>query len=451
MANKAPAEDRIGVNQMCETQEIHCPKCVPPDTFITADIPVPIKELSEGDKIADTRLGKTQIANRISKVFTHQYDGDLIIVKPQGCLPLELTPEHEVLILPAEKVNYGKHRVKLGQPTWVKAIELTRRPDPCKPYSSGHYLVMPVRKGSYGNHRVSMAKFTTPHGQEILKRRKLSHFLPLNESIAWLIGLYVADGNVSKDSLIQISLHSSEVDKANRVLTVSSTIGLKASIKPIENEKAIAVLIYSRVLSRALKEWCGDNAKNKRIPKFILDSCSDKLLQAFLKGYIDGDGSRHESKQNLPTIQAKTVSRVLALQIQVLCARLGQLISIREVDNSKPSYYKGKEIRGNGKAYGLDFFAGPVGELLGLEQKPRRLKYGVKADYIGVPISKIDRKPYIGSVMNLTTTLNSYCVNNVIVHNCGRFFGYQAIMLGVVKLKCPNCKEWTTIEIMPEA
>jgi len=34
---------------------------------------------------------------------------------------------------------------------------------------------------------------------------------------------------------------------------------------------------------------------------------------------------------------------------------------------------------------------------------------------------------------------------------CGRFFGYQAIMLGVVKLKCPNCKEWTTIEIMPES
>lgn len=32
---------------------------------------------------------------------------------------------------------------------------------------------------------------------------------------------------------------------------------------------------------------------------------------------------------------------------------------------------------------------------------------------------------------------------------CGRFLGYQAIMLGVIKLKCPNCKEWTTIEIMP--
>ena len=181
-----------------------------------------------------------------------------------------------------------------------------------------------------------------------------------------------------------------------------------------------------------------------------MDSCSIKLLQACLKGYIDGDGSRHNSKQNLPSIQAKTVSRVLALQIQMLCARLGQLASIREVDNSKPSVYKGRAIHGNGKAYALDINVGPVGELLGLEQKAKHLKYSVKADYIGVPISKIDRKHYNGSVMNLATTLDSYCVNNLVVHNCGRFLGFQAILMGVVKLKCPTCKEWTTIEIMPE-
>jgi len=30
---------------------------------------------------------------------------------------------------------------------------------------------------------------------------------------------------------------------------------------------------------------------------------------------------------------------------------------------------------------------------------------------------------------------------------CGRFLGFQAIIWGVVKIKCPNCKEWTTIDI----
>lgn len=34
--------------------------------------------------------------------------------------------------------------------------------------------------------------------------------------------------------------------------------------------------------------------------------------------------------------------------------------------------------------------------------------------------------------------------------NCNRFIGYQAILLGVVKIKCSACKSWTTIEILPE-
>lgn len=35
---------------------------------------------------------------------------------------------------------------------------------------------------------------------------------------------------------------------------------------------------------------------------------------------------------------------------------------------------------------------------------------------------------------------------------CGRFLGFQAIVWGMIKIKCPNskCKEWNTIDISPE-
>ncbi len=33
---------------------------------------------------------------------------------------------------------------------------------------------------------------------------------------------------------------------------------------------------------------------------------------------------------------------------------------------------------------------------------------------------------------------------------CGRFLGLQIIMWGMVKIKCPRCKEWTTIDISPQ-
>ena len=32
---------------------------------------------------------------------------------------------------------------------------------------------------------------------------------------------------------------------------------------------------------------------------------------------------------------------------------------------------------------------------------------------------------------------------------CGRFIGYQAIAWGVIKVKCPNCKEWLTYDVSP--
>lgn len=35
---------------------------------------------------------------------------------------------------------------------------------------------------------------------------------------------------------------------------------------------------------------------------------------------------------------------------------------------------------------------------------------------------------------------------------CGRFLGFQAIIWGVVKIKCTNsdCKQWNTIDVRPD-
>jgi len=33
---------------------------------------------------------------------------------------------------------------------------------------------------------------------------------------------------------------------------------------------------------------------------------------------------------------------------------------------------------------------------------------------------------------------------------CGRFLGFEAIVWGLVKLKCPTCKEWNTVDISPK-
>lgn len=34
--------------------------------------------------------------------------------------------------------------------------------------------------------------------------------------------------------------------------------------------------------------------------------------------------------------------------------------------------------------------------------------------------------------------------------HCGRFLGYQAILWGKINIKCPNCKNWTKLDISPD-
>ncbi len=34
---------------------------------------------------------------------------------------------------------------------------------------------------------------------------------------------------------------------------------------------------------------------------------------------------------------------------------------------------------------------------------------------------------------------------------CGRFLCLQAILWGVIKFKCPICKQWNTLDVQPDA
>jgi len=46
----------------------------------------------------------------------------------------------------------------------------------------------------------------------------------------------------------------------------------------------------------------------------------------------------------------------------------------------------------------------------------------------------------------MVQTQEMHCVK------CGRFLGFQAVVWGLIKIKCPNsnCKEWHTIDIRPD-
>lgn len=46
--------------------------------------------------------------------------------------------------------------------------------------------------------------------------------------------------------------------------------------------------------------------------------------------------------------------------------------------------------------------------------------------------------------------LNSSEPSEIHCVSCGRYFGNSAIFIGMVELKCPKCKKWTTISNWPD-
>ena len=141
------------------------------------------------------------------------------------------------------------------------------------------------------------------------------------------------------------------------------------------------------------------------IPEFILLHTDEQLLKSFLAGYMEGDGY-----ENKLVSDAGTVSKLLALQLQLLEARLGMMAHVYTYVSSN-SVINGRRIK-SGKIYRV------ITRKINSEHR-RSVK--VTEKYIYTPIRQLESEPYSGKVFNVDTSDNTYLVSNTITHNCINF------------------------------
>ena len=409
---------------MMAQEQISCPTCVPPDTIVSGSYK-PIIQISEGDLV----LGRDGKHTKVLETLCRPYNGIVVKIHATGVLPIITTPEHPILVVTGISYDGGYHWHKFTTPYWKKAIEINAGRYREDNTTKCDFLVIPIPKGEYITRKINLYKYTTPHGYVVAQRRKKLVEFPLNEETAWLLGVYVAEGSITKDSIIYFSFGKHEKELHEKTMRIIRKLGYK----PIKREKETAIVIefYSRILARTLKEWCGDKAINKRIPEFILYHKDLNIVKAFLRGYFDGDGSLTKSHKDYYTISFSTVSKVLALQLQLLFARFGILVPIFE-EYRKEGRIGNRVVRAN-ICYELKTSKDKVFEILDLnvKQKKRKRVYNkghrVFNDYIIVMVKNVEYLNYRGYVYNLETEDNTYLVNNVIVHNCkedvGMFLG----------------------------
>jgi intein/homing endonuclease len=381
--------------------------CVPPGTIVLGDNK-PIETYRIGDA--------TLYGGRVLETFARPYRGDLVVIKGLGLLPIKVTPEHPVLVVEGEiRWRYyrrgGKtvatHERVFSEPFFVEAEGV--QPAPVRSTARGyvfrrrgHYLVVPRLRGEYDIREVDLSKYYKCYS--VVPRRvreRLGERIPrliLDEDTAWMLGFYVGDGSVFENRKGGcVRFYPASGEHVARLVRVIERYGGRPMVYKYGN--SYMVVWYNTAVKRFLAEHFGDRAYNRHIPDFVLLHKDEGVLRAFLQGYLDADGHRYGSRGQ--RYEAVTVSKVLALQLQLLCFRLGYVCSITPKNEPQAGYA--------GEAYRLT---------IELERDEKRVKIRFAGDYVLVPVVEVSREPYEGYVYNLETERNVYLVSNAIVHNC---------------------------------
>jgi DNA modification methylase len=176
-------------------------------------------------------------------------------------------------------------------------------------------------------------------GDKLFRRRLPEPDRPadcvLDEDAAWFVGLYLAEGSRSEDT-IQIAGHAREAERWERICQVARKYGGSATITTVGNCQSIRV--YSRVLNAILDEFLtGRTAKDKGLAPPVW-RYSNKFLAALLGGYLAGDG--HWDASNRRWRIGFTRNYNLERDLRTICARLGH----RLILNFATVPYDGREV-----------------------------------------------------------------------------------------------------------
>jgi dCTP deaminase len=140
--------------------------------------------------------------------------------------------------------------------------------------------------------------------------RSLPAILRINGELAWLLGLYIAEGYVRDKQIIIANTDQRILDRAEAALAALGQIAYRSSG---------AITCCSKLVSALFRGFSmGTSAASKRLPKGAL-GWPWRLLDALLEGLIDADGSVRPERECLWTTSDRLVSDVL-----LLCARLGK-------------------------------------------------------------------------------------------------------------------------------
>ncbi len=281
------------------------------------------------DRIFEVRLrsGRRVRVTAGHNLFTLDRDGKVVKVPSQGLRPgtrvavpatipaadgdapaldaLALVPEDRAgdVCLEGPTVDrlFGERRASLSRALQDVGIRHVRYHERHRrlPWPIAHQFVQPRDVGLGDRVRLRGARHTMPASVEVTR------------DLAWLLGLYVAEGCRRRTQVVVSNTDPAILD---RVEASAAVLGA-----PTYRAEGHSVTIQSALFA-AMVDWlgCGGGSLDKRVPQDVY-GWPDDLLEAFLEGFLDGDGSRERARDSMWTSSPGLVSDLL-----LVLARLGR-------------------------------------------------------------------------------------------------------------------------------
>ena len=409
---------------------VHYACVAPPFPILTAEGAKDVSQVTEEDALC-TPFG----FRRPAMSFSKPWNGEVVRIELRGFpFALRLTPDHVLPVVPSFPCPFERSYVYLCRPnckyhrcnrhlscersaslglTWKSASAL----------SLTDYLVFPIWKGEDVRPIVLSWGWTSKNPIRNYHREFL--VVP-DEDLAWLAGLYVAEGSFSGQHYTRLSMHRKEREYLERAYAVAAK-SFRARLNGIRSlGNCLTYVLCSRPL-RLFLSFFGQGAARKRVPPFVF-AWPSELRRSFLRGYFLGDGTVSASE-----VKATTVSLSLALG----------LLTLASLEGVRPNLHRATMPRGGtvmigGRAHRITprhqpwtvAFSRLKAAALGLEpaQLERRLEELRMGDYILLPIRRLSYEAYRGPVFDVAfrgadRLEHAFVLGPILSSNCFVEFG----------------------------
>lgn len=362
-----------------------------------------IQDIQVNDLVKD-HLG---IPRKVTRVIKKKYSGNLLTINTRsGIKSINCTPDHKLFTLIKDSTEDFD---------WVRADSLT----------TGDCLVQPkdskevIESFDLLDVGCSLSKTDDSRVCSVTSSKSCPRFIHLDTELAWMLGLFMADGSLEPHRLT-FNLGVKKIVHAKRIEAYLQSIGVDCSIYPRADKPSV---IYCRVnnscLAKLFNSWITGNTYTKRIPSWVFLQ-SNRIQLAVLQGWIDGDGHidtklvkrKGRKDTNNCKIVGVSVNKNLINDLYRICNNIG----VRPRINKRKAYKQSKV------AYNLTLSGNEA--VQAKPQMSRELAYtGFHKDLTQhgtlEEITEITRSKYDGFVYCLSVEhSNSFQVDGLAVHNC---------------------------------